>query len=56
LYGKTLKKAAQVLDALLQGPLPVPEPTIRQSLSSAMMTPDEALTPEQLHWIGVLRR
>jgi 5'-methylthioadenosine phosphorylase len=56
LYGKTLKKASEVLDALLKSPLPEPEPAIRQALSSAMMTPDSALTPEQLHWMGVLRR
>ena len=56
LYGKTLEKAAKVLDAMLQGPLPVPEPTIRHALSSAMMTPDEVLSPEQLQWMGVLRR
>ena len=56
LYGKTLAKAAQVLDALLQAPLPEPEPSIRSALASAMMTPDAALTPEQLQWMGVLRR
>jgi 5'-methylthioadenosine phosphorylase len=56
LYGKTLDKAAQVLDALLQGPLPEPEPSIRSALASAMMTPDAALSAEQLQWMGVLRR
>ena len=56
LYGKTLAKAAKVLDTLLRGPLPVPEPMIRHALASAMMTPDDAMSPEQLEWIGVLRR
>ena len=56
LYGKTLAKAAKVLDTLLQGPLPVPEPMIRGALASAMMTPDDAMSPEQLEWMGVLRR
>ncbi len=56
LYGKTLAKAAKVLDALLQAPLPEREPSIRNALASAMMTPDAALTPEQLQWMDVLRR
>ena len=56
LYGKTLAKAAQVLDALLQAPLPQPEPSIRSALASAMMTPDDAMTTEQLQLMAVLRR
>ena len=56
LYGQTLAKAATVLDAMLQAPLPVPETTIRSALSSAMMTPDAALTPEQAQWLAVLRQ
>jgi 5'-methylthioadenosine phosphorylase len=56
LYGKTLAKAAQVLDALLLQPLPEPDLASRQSLASAMLTPDAALTPEQAQWLSVLRR
>lgn len=56
LYGQTLAKAAQVLDALLSGLLPTPEPEIRTALATAMLTPDAALTAEQLAWMGVLRR
>ncbi|MDP3520934.1 MAG: MTAP family purine nucleoside phosphorylase [Hydrogenophaga sp.] len=56
LYGQTLAKAAQVLDALLSGPLPTPEPEIRTALATAMLTPDAALSAEQLAWMGVLRR
>jgi 5'-methylthioadenosine phosphorylase len=56
LYGKTLAKAAQVLDALLLQPLPEPDRVSRQSLASAMLTPDAALTPEQAQWLSVLRR
>ena len=56
LYGKTLANAAQMLDALLSQPLPEPEPSIRTALSSAMLTPDAALTPDQRSWIEVLRR
>lgn len=56
LYGQTLKKAAEVIDALLSQPLPVPENDIRTALASAMLTPDAALTPAQHDWLGVLRR
>ena len=56
LYGKTLGKASQLLDALLSQPLPVPEAEIRTSLATAMLTPEAALTDEQKLWLGVLRR
>ena len=56
LYGKTLTKAAQLLNVLLKQPLSTPEPSIRAALSSAMLTPDSALTPDQKSWIDVLRR
>lgn len=56
LYGKTLGKAAQVLDALLGQPLPEPEPSIRTALSSAMLTSDAAFSPDQKSWMDVLRR
>jgi len=56
LYGKTLGKAAQVLNALLAQPLPVPEPTIRTALATAMLTPDAALSAEQRQWLDVLRQ
>jgi 5'-methylthioadenosine phosphorylase len=56
LYGHTLQKAAQVLDAMLEGPLPQPESEIRTALGTAMLTPDSALTAEQMDWLRVLRR
>lgn len=56
LYGKTLAKASQVLDALLGGAIPAPELSIRTALSSAMLTPDTAFNPDQKFWIDVLRR
>jgi 5'-methylthioadenosine phosphorylase len=56
LYGQTLRKAAQVLDAMLEGQLPQPEPEIRTALATAMLTPDSALTAQQMDWLGVLRR
>jgi 5'-methylthioadenosine phosphorylase len=56
LYGRSLAKARELLDHLLAQPLPVPEPAIRSSLQSAMLTPDDALTAEQREWLAVLRR
>jgi len=56
LYGKTLSKSKQVLDALLAGALPEPEPEIRTNLTFASLTPDESLSPEQKAWMDVLRR
>ena len=56
LYGKTLGKAAQLLDALLSQPLPEPEAVIRTALATAMLTPDTALTADQQHWLNVLRQ
>ena len=56
LYGKTLGKAGQVLDALLSHPLPKPETSIRTALSTAMLTPDSALTTDQRQWLDVLRQ
>jgi 5'-methylthioadenosine phosphorylase len=56
LYGKTLGKAAQLLDALLSQPLPEPEAAIRTALTTAMLTPDTALTADQQHWLTVLRQ
>ncbi len=55
LYGQTLAKAAKLLDTLLAAPMPRPEPEIRMALSTAMMTPDEALSPTQREWLDVLR-
>jgi len=56
LYGKSLAKARVVLERLLSGELPAPEPDIRSALSTAMLTPDSALTPAQREWLEVLRR
>jgi 5'-methylthioadenosine phosphorylase len=55
-YGRTLETAKQVLAALLARPLPEPEPALRSALASAMLTPDDALTPAQREWMAVLRR
>ncbi len=56
LYGHTLAKAARLLQALLHRPLPPADPSARQALTTALLTPDSALTPEQREWLDVLRR
>ena len=56
LYGKSLVKARMLLDKLLAGALPEPEAAIRTALRSAMLTQDDALTPEQRAWLAVLQR
>lgn len=54
-YGQTLAQARQILDALLQAPLPQPEPESRQALASALLTPDADMSPTQQEWLQVLR-
>jgi 5'-methylthioadenosine phosphorylase len=56
LYGKSLTKARQLIDALLATPLPPEEPEIRGALRSALMTPEAALSPQQRDWLSVLQR
>lgn len=56
LYGKSLVSARRVLNQLLSQPPVRPEPDIRTALSTAMMTPLDAVTPEQRVWLDVLMR
>ena len=56
LYGQSLAKARSVLNHLLGAPLPAPEPAIRAALQSALLTPDDAMTPDQRKWLAVLRQ
>lgn len=56
LYGQTLGKAFSVLESLLKGPLPQPEPEIRDTLKNAMLTPVDSLTDEQKAWVAVLQK
>ena len=56
LYGKSLVKARQLLDALLSQSPPSEEPEIRQALHDAVMTPDASLADAQREWLAVLRR
>ncbi len=55
LYSKSLLKARAVLDNLLGSPEIVPEKEARESLSTAMLTPLESVTPDQRAWLDVLR-
>jgi len=54
-YGQTLDTARRVLDELLRAELPVPEPEIRNSLASALLTPEAALDEAQRAWLRVLK-
>ncbi len=56
LYGKSLGTARRLLNQLLSQAPVRPEPGIRTALSSAMMTPLDAVTPEQRVWLDVLMR
>ena len=55
LYGATLKKAGHLLDTLLAGPLPAPEPGSRTALATALLTQKAALNDEQAKWMAVLQ-
>lgn len=56
LYGKTLIKARNVLDALLSQPLPQPEQSTRTALAHALLTPDHAIGSQQRQWLEILKR
>ena len=56
LYGQSLAKARQLLEALLRQPLPPEEPEIRQALQGAVMTPTARSTLRNVDWLSVLRR
>jgi 5'-methylthioadenosine phosphorylase len=56
LYGKSLAAARSVLDGILRSGVPEPDPAARTALSTAMLTPDSALTAPQREWMQVLQR
>jgi 5'-methylthioadenosine phosphorylase len=56
LYGKSLENARRVLDGLLRAGIPQPDPQARTALSTAMLTPESALTDAQRTWMQVLQR
>lgn len=56
LYGQSLDRVRALLMAMLSGPLPPEEGSIRGALSHAMLGDDAAFTDEQRAWLAVLRR
>jgi 5'-methylthioadenosine phosphorylase len=55
LYRQSLEQARALLQAALASPLPEEEPEIRTALQSALMTPEDAMSPAQREWMAVLR-
>jgi hypothetical protein len=51
----SLARAHSLLDALLAGPLPDEDTSIRNALQFAMLTRDDALSEAQRDWLAVLR-
>ena len=54
-YGSAMEKAKALLGELLKTPFTVTPDDIRGSLSMSILTPDEAISPEQKEWLDVLR-
>ena len=54
-FGASLEKAKELLMALLKSPLPTVDEEYRKSLAMAVLTPDDALSEEQLAMLQVLR-
>lgn len=55
LYRDSLQKAQQVLRAMLADSPPAAEPDIRQALSHAILTPENAISEAAHAWLAVLR-
>lgn len=55
-YGQSLAKVRSLIDALFQAALPEPEPEIRQSLATALMSDPNSLGAAQREWLSVLQR
>ncbi len=54
-YGGALNKAQDLLAELLKSPLTDTPDSIRNSLAASILTPDEAISEEQMHWLNILR-
>ncbi len=54
-YGGAVEKAKALLGELLKEPFSETPGDVRGSLKMSVLTPDEAFTPEQKEWMGVLR-
>ncbi len=55
-YDKSIQKVKDLLEQLLQTPLPEPECECRTSLQYAMLTPEEVLTEEKMRIFKVLKK
>lgn len=55
-YSQSLGKARKLLDHLMNNSLPDEEPHIRTALNHALLTPKDALSPEQAVWFEKLSR
>lgn len=55
-YAACVEQARLLVQRLLAAPVPTPEPSIRQALQGAVMTPDAVLDDAQRDWLAVLRR
>ena len=54
-YGGALQKAKAVLAELLKSPFTDTPNDIRTSLKTSILTPDDAISPDQREWLNVLR-
>ncbi len=54
-FGASLETAKTLLIALLKSPLPKIDEEYRQALKMAVLTPDDAIAPEKLEMLAVLR-
>lgn len=54
-YAACVAQARALVGHLMAAPMPEPEPTIRQALAGAVMTPEDLLDAAQRDWLAVLR-
>ncbi len=54
-YAACVEQARALVGHLMAAPMPEPEPTIRQALGGAVMTPEHLLDATQRDWLAVLR-
>ena len=54
-YGGALEKAKNLLAELLKHPFTDTPESIRNSLQTSILTPDEALSEAQREWLNILR-
>ena len=56
LYGQSIGKAIDLLQHLMQTPLPKEEVEIRRALEVSILSPDAALNEQQREWLEILRQ